>query len=149
MLTSAGPKVLEYNCRFGDPETQAIVPRLDGDLLTTLHACASGRLGAISVPAPRGAAVTVVLATHGYPERGETGLAIDGIAEAEADGALVFQAGTALNAGRLVTNGGRVLNVTARGETVAEARERAYRAVDRISFSGMKYRRDIAELVHA
>ncbi|MEX1358628.1 MAG: phosphoribosylglycinamide synthetase C domain-containing protein, partial [Gaiellaceae bacterium] len=96
-----------------------------------------------------GAAVTVVLAAGGYPERGDSGSPIEGIDAAEADGALVFHAGTALRDGRLVTNGGRILGVTGRGATVALARQQAYRAVGRISFAGMRYRSDIAELVNA
>jgi phosphoribosylamine--glycine ligase len=149
MLGADGPKVLEYNCRFGDPETQSILARLDGDLLPALHACATGDLGASPVPAAAQAAVTIVLATRDYPERGESGRAIDGMDAAEATGAVVFHAGTALRDGRLVTNGGRVLDVTATGDSVADARARAYAAVERISFDGMRYRRDIAELVHA
>jgi phosphoribosylamine--glycine ligase len=144
MLTDEGPKVLEFNCRFGDPETQAILPRIDGDLLGALAASASGDLGDADLAFAEGAAVTVVLAAGEYPERGDTGSAIDGIADAEAAGALVFHAGTALHGDRLVTNGGRILDVTARGEHVADAREQAYRACELISFEGMRYRRDIA-----
>jgi phosphoribosylamine--glycine ligase len=148
MLTADGPRVLEFNCRFGDPETQSIVPRLEGDLLAALTAVAGGDLGRVELPVSDRAAVTVVLAAGGYPERSDSGTPIDGVEEAEADGALVFHAGTALHDGRLVTNGGRVLNVTALGSDVAEARERAYAAVARISFDGMRYRRDIADLAH-
>ena len=144
MLTDEGPKVLEFNCRLGDPETQSILPRIDGDLLGALAAAASGDLGDADVIFADGAAVTVVLAAGEYPERGDTGSTIDGIADAEAAGALVFHAGTALHGDRLVTNGGRILDVTARGEYVADAREQAYRACELISFSGMRYRRDIA-----
>jgi len=144
MLTDEGPKVLEFNCRFGDPETQSILPRIDGDLLGALAASASGDLGDANLAFADGAAVTVVLAAGEYPERGDTGSAIDGIADAEAAGALVFHAGTALHGDRLVTNGGRILDVTARGEHVADAREQAYRACELISFEGMRYRRDIA-----
>jgi phosphoribosylamine--glycine ligase len=149
MLGADGPKVLEYNCRFGDPETQSILARFDGDLLPALHACATGDLRTAPVPAVAQAAVTIVLATRDYPERGESGTAIEGIAAAQVTGAVVFHAGTALRGGRLVTNGGRVLAVTAAGDSVADARARAYEAVGRISFDGMRYRRDIAELVHA
>jgi phosphoribosylamine---glycine ligase len=148
MLTADGPRVLEFNTRFGDPETQSILPRLDGDLLEALHACATGGLAGVELGVADRAAVTVVLAAGGYPERSDAGTPIDGVAAAESTGALVFHAGTALHDGRLVTNGGRVLDVTAAGETVAEARERAYAAVERISFAGVRYRRDIAELVH-
>jgi phosphoribosylamine--glycine ligase len=149
MLTADGPRVLEFNARFGDPETQVILPRLDGDLLTALHACATGSLAGIELSVAPRAAVTVVLAGGDYPASSDSGTPIGGVAEAEADGALVFHAGTALRDGRLVTNGGRILNVVGTGETVSDAREAAYCAVDRISFAGMRYRRDIAELVHA
>ena len=144
MLTEDGPKVLEFNCRFGDPETQVIVPRIDGDLLQLLAAAAAGSLTAADVAATDDAAVTVVLTGGLYPAENDSGTPIDGIADAEAAGALVFHAGTAFHDERLVTNGGRILNVTALGESIAEARERAYAACERISFAGMRYRRDIA-----
>jgi phosphoribosylamine--glycine ligase len=144
MLTDDGPRVLEFNCRFGDPETQSILPRLEGDLLSALAASATGDLTGVELTAARDAAVTVVLAAGGYPERGDTGTPIAGVADAEAAGALVFHAGTALRGGRLVTSGGRILNVTATGATIERARARAYEAVERISFTGMRYRRDIA-----
>jgi phosphoribosylamine--glycine ligase len=149
MLTEDGPLVLEFNCRFGDPETQSLLPRLEGDFLATLWAAATGELAGAEPAAAENAAVTVALAAASYPERGDIGSPIDGLEAAEAEGALVFHAGTALRDGRVVTNGGRILNVTALGPTVAEARESAYRAVGRISFPGMKYRSDIAALVHA
>jgi phosphoribosylamine--glycine ligase len=144
MLTDAGPRVLEFNCRFGDPETQSILPRVDGDLLGALWAAARGELGGAGLTAVPSAAVTIVLAAGFYPESSDVGTAIDGIAEAEAAGALVFHAGTALRGGRVVTNGGRVLNVTATGSSLREARETAYRAVELVSFPGMRYRRDVA-----
>jgi len=150
MLTEDGPRVLEFNCRFGDPETQAILPRLEGDLLEALAAAASGSLAGVELVAGSHAAVTVVLAAAGYPDAPETGVPLAGVEAASAIGALVFHAGTALRRGSLVGAGGRVLNVTALGASVAEARERAYRAVDRIDFPGMQYRRDIAlRAVHA
>jgi phosphoribosylamine---glycine ligase len=145
MLTDRGVQVLEFNCRFGDPETQSILPRLEGDLLGALAAAAAGELGDAELAARDKAAVTVVLAAGGYPERGDTGRPIEGVADAEAAGALVFHAGTAVRNGRLVTNGGRVLNVTAVGEDTAAARASAYAAAERISFPGMRYRHDIAE----
>ena len=148
MLTPGGPRVLEFNVRFGDPETQSILPRLDGDLLEALHRAATARLRGVSLEASDRAAVTVVLAGGSYPEASDSGTPIAGIDAAEAAGALVFHAGTALHDGALVTNGGRILDVTAVGETVAEARERAYAAVDLISWPGMRYRRDIAGAVH-
>jgi phosphoribosylamine---glycine ligase len=144
MLTADGPRVLEFNCRFGDPETQSLLPRLEGDLLEALAAAAHGDLTGSALSASAEAAVTVVVAGRDYPERGDTGTRIEGIAEAEAQGALVFHAGTALHDGRLVTNGGRILGVTGLGETLGEARNHVYAAVDRIQFTGMRYRSDIA-----
>ena len=148
MLTADGPRVLEFNCRFGDPETQSLVPRLDGDLLELLLAAARGDLSSVTAATADAAAVTVVLAAGGYPAAGDVGTPIEGIEDAEAAGALVFHAGTALQGDRLVTNGGRILNVTATGETVAAARDRAYEACELISFPGMRYRRDIAAVAH-
>jgi phosphoribosylamine--glycine ligase len=148
MLTDDGPRVLEFNCRFGDPETQSLLPRLEGDLLMPLWAAAHGNLRDSELPTTESAGVTVVLAAGDYPQAGDTGSPIDGIDEAEATGALVFHAGTALRDDRIVTNGGRVLNVTALGGTVAEAREHAYEAVDRISFPRMRFRTDIAAVAH-
>jgi phosphoribosylamine--glycine ligase len=145
MLTADGPRVLEFNCRFGDPETQSLLPRLEGDLLEALAAAAGGSLGGTTLTAS-GAAVTVVLAGRDYPERSDTGTPIAGIADAEAEGALVFHAGTALRDGRLVTNGGRILGVTGIAESVAAARDRAYEAAARIAFDGMRLRSDIAAL---
>jgi phosphoribosylamine--glycine ligase len=144
MLTDEGPKVLEFNCRFGDPETQSVLPCLDGDLLPLLAGAAAGSLDGATVPEVRGAAVTVVLAAGSYPESGDAGSPIEGVAEAESAGALVFHAGTARAGGALVTAGGRILNVTGVGDTLADARELAYAAVERISFPGARYRRDVA-----
>jgi phosphoribosylamine---glycine ligase len=144
MLTDAGPRVLEFNCRFGDPETQSILPRLRGDLLEALASAATGDLGADALETDDEAAVTVVLAGSDYPERADSGTPIEGIEAAEQAGALVFHAGTAMRGDRLVTNGGRVLNVTALGPTLDEARRRAYAACEQISFDGMRFRRDIA-----
>jgi phosphoribosylamine--glycine ligase len=144
MLTADGPRVLEYNCRFGDPETQSLLPRLDGDLLDVLAAAAAGSLGGLSLPASDRAAVTVVLAGGEYPARGDSGTPVEGIADAEALGALVFHAGTALHDGRLVTNGGRILNVTGVGDSVEAARAAAYAAASCIQFAGMQFRHDIA-----
>jgi phosphoribosylamine--glycine ligase len=144
MLTSDGPRVLEFNCRFGDPETQSILPRLRGDLAELLAAAAAGDLGGVSVGARPLAAVTVVRAASGYPDAPETGVPISGLDEAAATGALVFHAGTALADGRLVSAGGRVLDVTGSGETVAAARSAAYAAIERIEFPRCRWRRDIA-----
>ena len=143
MLTEDGPRVLEFNCRFGDPETQAILARVEGDLLPLLVGAATGELSG-GVSFGEDAAVTVVLAGGDYPARGDSGTPIEGVEDAEATGALVFHAGTALQGGRLVTNGGRVLAVTATGDDLGSARTRAYEAASRISFAGMRYRRDIA-----
>jgi len=138
MRTAGGLRVIEFNCRFGDPETQSLLPRLDGDLLSLL----AGDHGGVEVS--QRAAVTVVLAGGAYPEHGDTGTPIEGIEDAEARGALVFHAGTALQDGRLVTNGGRVLNVVGVGDTVAHARTAAYDAAACIDFAGMRFRGDIA-----
>jgi phosphoribosylamine---glycine ligase len=148
MLTTDGPRVLEFNCRFGDPETQSLLPRLEGDLLQALVGAARGDLSSVVVDVAEAAAVTVVLAAGTYPEAGDVGSPIDGVADAEASGALVFHAGTALKGERLVTNGGRILNITATGPSVAAARDRAYEACELISFPGMRYRRDIAAVAH-
>jgi phosphoribosylamine--glycine ligase len=148
MLTDEGPRVLEFNCRFGDPETQSLLPRVEGDLLELLAAAAGGDLAGATLEVAENAAVTVVIAAGGYPAAGDTGTPIFGVAEAEASGALVFHAGTALQDDLLVTNGGRILNVTAAAETVSAARDAAYEACDLISFPGMRYRRDIAAVAH-
>jgi phosphoribosylamine--glycine ligase len=145
MLTADGPKVLEFNCRFGDPETEVLLPRLGSDPAELLLACAQGRLAEMSAGEPSGAAVTVVLASGGYPGSYETGREIHGLAEAaEVDRVTIFHAGTAERDGRVVTAGGRVLAVSALGDTLAQARTRAYEACERISFDGMTYRHDIA-----
>jgi len=146
MLTAEGPKVLEYNARFGDPETQVILPRMRTDLVDAMLAVAEGRLDEINLLWSDDAAVSVVLASGGYPGDYETGKVISGIPEAEAlEGVTVYHAGTALREdGEVVTAGGRVLNVTALAPTLAEARARAYEGVSRISFDGMFFRSDIA-----
>lgn len=147
MLTAQGPKVLEYNCRFGDPETQAIVPLLQGDLVEAMLACIEGRLDKATLHSGDQAAVTVVIAAPGYPDDYEAGVEIRGIEEAEAHGCLVFHAGAKIKDGRLVTAGGRVLAVTALGDTLAAARAQAYRGAAAIRFNGAYYRRDIAAAV--
>jgi phosphoribosylamine---glycine ligase len=144
MLTADGPRVLEFNCRFGDPEAQAVLPLFDGDLLDLVAAAATGDLSAAEVGFEAGAAVTVVLAAERYPEDGVRGGQITGVEEAEKEGALVFQAGTALHGERLVTNGGRILAVTGLGPTVGDARTASYEAAGQIHFPGMRYRSDIA-----
>ena len=145
MITAEGPKVLEFNARFGDPETQVLMPRLEGDLLELLLAAALGDLAGTTASLADEAAVTVVLAGPDYPARSDyAGAAITGIDDAEAAGALVFHGGTAVRDGTVVTNGGRILSVTGTGATVAAARTRAYAAVEQISFEGAQFRRDIA-----
>jgi phosphoribosylamine--glycine ligase len=144
MLTADGPKVLEYNCRFGDPETQSLMPLLGGDLLAVLAAAAAGDLERVEFEPAAGAAVTVVLAGGDYPAHGDVGSPITGIEAAEATGALVFHAGTALHDGAVVTNGGRVLNVTAMGDDIAAARTAAYAAADLIAWDRVRRREDIA-----
>jgi phosphoribosylamine---glycine ligase len=145
MLTPDGPKALEFNARFGDPETQVLMPRVEGDLLELLVAAAHGDLAGASVTMSGEAAVTVVLAGPDYPARSDyAGAPIGGLAEAAATGALVFHGGTAVRDGGVVTNGGRILSVTATSSTVPAARDRAYAALDLISFDGARFRRDIA-----
>jgi phosphoribosylamine--glycine ligase len=144
MLTPDGPKVLEYNVRFGDPEAQVVLPRLAGDFVQLCRAAASGSSD-LEVRFRDDACVTVVLATEGYPAAPRGGDAISGIGEAEElPGVIVFHAGTAERDGELVTAGGRVLDVTAVAPTLVEARQRAYEAAARISWPGVQYRRDIA-----
>jgi len=143
MLTADGMRVIEFNCRFGDPETQSVLPRLEGGLLDALAASAAGELGGLELRTNGLAAVTVVLASRGYPERGDAGTPIEGIADAEAEGAIVFHAGTAVQNACLVTNGGRVLDVIGTGATVADARAAAYAGVARIDFAEMQFRKDI------
>ncbi len=144
MLTADGPKVLEFNARFGDPETQVVLPRLRCDLVPLLLAAAHGSLTGLRVVVSSEAAVCVIMASSGYPGPYEKGLPIEGLVEAAAAGATVFHAGTARDAaGQLVTSGGRVLGVMAFGADVAAARARAYSAVGKISFKGTHYRRDI------
>jgi phosphoribosylamine--glycine ligase len=144
MLTSEGPKLVEYNCRFGDPECQVLMMRLDSDLGDYLLACARNSLAAIERPRfADDSALTVVMAADGYPGTPAKGGAIAGIDAAEAAGARVFHAGTALAGGELVASGGRVLNVTARGGDTAEAQRNAYAAVDKLDFPSGFCRRDI------
>jgi len=146
MLTDDGPRVLEFNCRFGDPETQAVLPRTEGDLLSALAAAAAGRVADAELATGDDAAVTLVLAAPGYPDAPESGLPLAGLDRAEAAGALVFHAGTALREGSLVSAGGRVLNVTAVAPSASEARDRAYAAAAAIDFPGAQLRCDIGAL---
>ena len=144
MLTATGPRVLEFNVRFGDPETEAVLPRLGEDLLPFLMACADGTLQDGRLRTIPGAAVAVVLASRGYPASSESGTPINGVSEAGSQrDVAVFHAGTAIVDGRLVTAGGRVLAVTARGADGAAAQAAAYAAAAKIAFDGMQLRRDI------
>jgi phosphoribosylamine--glycine ligase len=144
MLTADGPRVLEFNCRFGDPETQSILPRLDGDPAAALAAAAAGDLRGVRLETSDRVAVTVVVTAGGYPERGDAGSAIEGIDAAERLGALVFHGGTARSGDRLVTDGGRILGVTGVGGDLEQARALAYEGVAAISFDGARHRTDIA-----
>ncbi len=144
MLTPDGPKVLEYNCRFGDPETQALLPLLDVDIAQLLLQCAQGRLTADRVAVRDAAAVCVVLASAGYPEQPRAGDPISGIVDAEKRGALVFQAGVKRDGDKLLTNGGRVLATVGVAESLSAARDLAYAAAADITFAGRHIRHDIA-----
>jgi phosphoribosylamine--glycine ligase len=143
MMTDAGPKVLEFNVRLGDPETQPLMLRLASDFVPALMAAATGGLAGVKLAWRRGPTVCVVLASGGYPGRFDTGKPIQGIAEAEASGARVFHAGTRLGEAGLATSGGRVLGVTAGGDNLDAAIDNAYRGVAKIAFDGMHYRTDI------
>lgn len=148
MLTDRGPKVLEYNVRFGDPETEAVLPRMKSDIIPLLLASAEGGLKNIPCEWHTQASMTVVLASGGYPGAFEKNFEITGIKEAEQLGALVFQAGTAKDfSGKIINSGGRVLAVTALGETLLDAMENVYAAVSKISFNKMHYRRDIGHQI--
>ena len=144
MVTHEGPKVVEFNARFGDPETQVVLPLLDGDLVQIMCACADGTLADVPIHWKDGAAVCVVLAAGGYPASYEKGDVIHGIPDAENAGALVFHAGTAKQDGNIVTNGGRVLGVVGMGKDITAAVKKTYEAVEKISFKNAYYRKDIA-----
>jgi phosphoribosylamine--glycine ligase len=144
MITKSGPKLVEYNCRFGDPECQVLMPRLKGDLLTALLAARDGVLDNFDLRWSDETALTVAMCSRGYPGTPEKGAVISGIAEAAAlPGITIFHAGTVMRDGQIIANGGRVLNVTATGANVAEAQARAYAAVKLIHWKGCFYRSDI------
>ena len=145
MLTQTGPKVLEFNCRFGDPETEVILPLLESDLAEILLACINGTLDQVTPRWQKQAAVTVVMAAKGYPNDYATGSEITLIEQAEAAGCQVFHAGTKLKGQRILTAGGRVLAVTATGATISKAASQAYTGVSRIHFNGAQYRKDIGQ----
>ena len=144
MMTARGPQVLEFNARFGDPETQAILLRLESDLVEALEACVDGRLAETGLRWSPGASACVIASSGGYPGGYSTGFEITGIADAErVPGVQVFHSGTALSGGTLRTSGGRVLGACAAGDTLGQALDRAYEAIEKIQFEGMYYRRDI------
>ena len=146
MLTPDGPRVLEYNVRFGDPEAQVVLPRMENDLLEVMLACVEGKLDEVQLKFCDKACVTVVLASEGYPVKYEKGLPISGLESLKSEpDVYCYHAGTRFDdEGRVVTNGGRVLDVTALGKTIREARERAYAAAEKISFANKYMRTDIA-----
>jgi phosphoribosylamine--glycine ligase len=144
MVTADGPKVMEFNCRFGDPETQAMLPRLETDLVDIMLAVIDGNLKNIKIHWRDDACVGVILASGGYPGKYATGLPITGLDTVD-DDVMVFHAGTKSNDGRICTDGGRVLTVTALGRNIAEARDKVYRNISRITFNGCHYRRDIGQ----
>jgi phosphoribosylamine--glycine ligase len=145
MMTNDGPMVVEYNCRLGDPEAQVVLPLFGGDVVNLFEALAQGRLGEVAAPINHGAAACVVIASEGYPGNYRKGAEIEGLEAVERmQDVVVFHAGTKLDdRGRVVTDGGRVLGVTALGDDLAQALDRAYAAVNQVSFDGMQFRRDI------
>jgi phosphoribosylamine---glycine ligase len=150
MLTKTGPKVLEFNCRLGDPEAQAIIARMDFDLAEVLADAAAKQLDPAKFRWKKGASVCVVLTSGGYPGKFDAGKAIDGLTSiAHNSGVQVFQAGTRLEHNSLLTNGGRVLGVTAVGDSLDSALSLAYQAAQKIHFAGMHYRKDIGAQAQA
>ena len=145
MITDEGPKVVEFNCRFGDPETEAVLPLFDGDLAQVMLDCVNGTLTKEDVKGKKGCAVDVVLASEGYPSSHSSGEVISGLEDAKKAGCLVFHAGTTRKNGEYIVNGGRVLNVVALAPTLAEAKAKAYEGVSKIHWQGMQYRHDIAD----
>jgi phosphoribosylamine--glycine ligase len=144
MMTARGPEVLEYNARFGDPETQAILVRLESDLVDTIEACIDGKLAETQLRWSPGASACVVASSSGYPGSYKTGLPISGLASAaQVPGVQIFHAGTSSLGGQIVTSGGRVLGVTAAGESLEQALARAYQALSEVQFEGIYFRRDI------
>ncbi len=145
MITREGPKLLEYNVRFGDPETQALMIRLEDDLVDVIEATLNGRLSEVALHWKPGASVCVVMAAHGYPDAVQTGDVIEGLDRASLPDTVVFHAGTKLSDGKTLTSGGRVLGVTATGKDMRQARERAYDVCEKIHWKGVHYRRDIGK----
>ena len=148
MLTKDGPKVLEYNARFGDPEAQVVLPRLKNDIIDVFEACIDGTLDQMKVEFEDNAAVCVVLASDGYPVSYEKGFPISGLEKFyDKDDYFCFHAGTKLQDGKFVTNGGRVLGITAKGDTLKQARAKAYEATEWVSFDNKYMRSDIGKAI--
>ncbi len=145
MITPKGPKVIEYNCRFGDPETQVVLPRLKTDIMDIFEAINNETLSELSIEWDERASACVIMASGGYPKSYPKGLEIKGLSDGQLDGVTVYHAGTALKEGKLVTAGGRVLGVTALGDTLKEALEKSYEAVKKIEFENAHYRKDIGK----
>lgn len=145
MITPKGPKVIEYNCRFGDPETQVVLPRLKTDIMDIFDAINNETLSELDIEWSDEACACVIMASGGYPKSYPKGIEITGLADGQLDGVTVYHAGTAINEGRLVTCGGRVLGVTALGDTLECALEKSYEAVEKIKFDGAHYRKDIGQ----
>ena len=148
MLTAEGPKVLEYNARFGDPEAQVVLPRMKTDIIEVMEACVNGTLDKIELEFEDNAAVCVVLASEGYPVKYEKGIPMYGFENFKSkDGYYCFHAGTKFQDGQIVTNGGRVLGITAKGKTLKEARKNAYDATEWIQFANKYMRHDIGKAI--
>lgn len=145
MITQKGPKVIEYNCRFGDPETQVVLPRLKTDIMDIFEAINNETLSELDIEWSDEACTCVIMASGGYPKSYPKGIEITGLAEGQLEGVTVYHAGTAIDGGKLVTSGGRVLGVTALGNTLEEALEKSYAAVDKIKFENAHYRKDIGQ----
>lgn len=143
MITPKGPKVIEYNCRFGDPETQVVLPRLKTDIMDIFEAINNGTLSQLDIEWSDKACTCVIMASGGYPKSYPKGIEITGLSNGQLDGVTVYHAGTAIKDGKLVTSGGRVLGVTALGDTLEDALKKSYEAVEKINFDGAHYRKDI------
>jgi len=146
MISKTGPKIVEFNCRFGDPETQVILPRLDSDLISIMQACIEGNLAEQEVKWSQKAYCCIIMASGGYPKKKKKGKEITGLEkDSKITETIVFHAGTKADNGKVVTNGGRVLGITASGNTIKESIDNAYKAVEKISFEGMQFRKDIGQ----
>ncbi len=145
MITPKGPKVIEYNCRFGDPETQVVLPRLKTDIVDIFEAINNETLSDLDIEWSDDACACVIIASGGYPKSYPKGLEITGLENGQTDGVIVYHAGTAIKDGKLVTSGGRVLGVTALGSNLEEALSKSYEAVNRIDFENKHFRKDIGK----